>query len=160
MTTSSSGPALACALDTPILVYSLLDGHPASAVCDHLLRSQRGWFTTPLVLLESHAILTKVYDVAAPLVIQKLAQMIHLPIQVVDLGLQPTLDVLQSAASLGLDSTDAALLQLTRNVGANELATDHQHLMQACKSAGITVHCPSTRSYACKSPLGRRRISL
>jgi len=142
VTTSSSAPALACALDTPILVYSLLDGHPASAACDQLLRGQSGWFTSPLVLLESYAILTKVYDVAVPLATQKLAQTVLLPIQVVDLGIQATLDVWQSVATSGLDSADAALLQLTQNVGAKELATDDQRLMQACKSVGITARCP------------------
>lgn len=142
MTTSSSAPALACALDTPILVYSLLNGHPASAVCDQLLRSQSGWFTSPLVLLESYAILTKVYDVAVPLAAQKLAQTVHLPIQVVDLDVQATLVVLQNVATLGLDSTDAALLALTQNLGAKELATDDQRLMHACTSVGISARCP------------------
>ena len=65
--TSSSSPSLALerALDTMILVYSLLQGHPAVLPCEQFLRSHSGWFTSPLVLIEAKDILTKVYSVDA-----------------------------------------------------------------------------------------------
>jgi predicted nucleic acid-binding protein len=47
---SSSSPRLECGLDTMVLVYSLLQGHPALAACEQLLRARTGWFTSPLVL--------------------------------------------------------------------------------------------------------------
>src|SRR5437660_1065464 len=58
--TSSSSPPLECALDTMVLVYSLLQGHPAETACEHLLRVRAGWFTSPLVLFEAKSVLTMV----------------------------------------------------------------------------------------------------
>src|SRR3712207_8472589 len=58
-----------CAL--PIL-YSLLQGHPASAPCEQFLRGYSGWFTSPLVLFEARGVLTKVYGVDVTLATQKL----------------------------------------------------------------------------------------
>jgi hypothetical protein len=52
--TSSSSPPLQYGLDTMILVYSLLQGHPAATACEQLLRAHAGWFTSPWVLFEAH----------------------------------------------------------------------------------------------------------
>ena len=58
--TSSSSPPLERGLDTMVLVYSLLQGHPALTACEHFLRAHTGWFTSPLVLFEAKGVLTKV----------------------------------------------------------------------------------------------------
>jgi predicted nucleic acid-binding protein len=71
---SSSSPPLERALDTIVLVYSLLKGHPAETACERLLRSHTGWFTSPLVLFEAKGILTRVYGEDPVLVTRKLAQ--------------------------------------------------------------------------------------
>jgi hypothetical protein len=51
--TSSSSPVLERGLDTMLLVYSLLHGHLAAALCQQFLATYAGWFTFPLVLLPS-----------------------------------------------------------------------------------------------------------
>ena len=63
--TSSSSPPTECGLDTMILVFSLLQGHPANLPCEQLLRSEPAWFTSPLVIMEAKNILTKAYGVDA-----------------------------------------------------------------------------------------------
>ena len=50
-------------LDAMLIVYSLLDGHPASITCESFIRNHTNWFTTTLTLFEAKAILTKVYAV-------------------------------------------------------------------------------------------------
>ncbi len=40
--TSSSSPPLQCGFDTMILVYSLLQVHPAATACEQLLRAHAG----------------------------------------------------------------------------------------------------------------------
>ena len=47
-------------LDAMLIVYSVLDDHPASTVCESFIRERSNWFTTTLTLLEAKAILTKV----------------------------------------------------------------------------------------------------
>lgn len=73
--TSSSSPTFDRGLDTMLVVYSSLTGHPATTVCEQFIRSRTGWFTTSLSLLEAKAILTKVYGVEAALATDKLAQL-------------------------------------------------------------------------------------
>ena len=60
-------------LDTAILVYSLLQGHPAEGACVQFLRGHF-WITSPLILLEAKTVLTKVYGVDTVLASQKLMQ--------------------------------------------------------------------------------------
>ncbi len=61
-------------LDTMVLVYSLLQGHPALSACEQLLRAHSGWFTSPLVLFEAKGVLTKVYGEDPAVVTQKLGR--------------------------------------------------------------------------------------
>ena len=64
------------ALDSMLVVYSLLEGHPASTACSQFISERTGWFTSVLVILEAKAILTKVYGVSAELVSQKLTELV------------------------------------------------------------------------------------
>lgn len=59
--TLSSKPQIERGLDTMVLVYSVLHGHPAAAACEQFLRANAGWFTSPSVLFEAKSVLTKVY---------------------------------------------------------------------------------------------------
>jgi hypothetical protein len=65
-----------------LLVYSLLESHPASAICEQFIRTHTGWFTTTLTLLEVKAILTKVYGVDGHLTTQKLMQVTMGPLAI------------------------------------------------------------------------------
>ncbi len=56
--TSSSSQQLERGLDTMVLVYSLLQGHPAELRCEQFLRSHSAWFTSPFVIAEAKHILT------------------------------------------------------------------------------------------------------
>jgi hypothetical protein len=58
---SSSNPPSEWGLDAMLMVYSILDAHPASTACEQFIRTHSGWFTTTLTLFEAKAILTKVY---------------------------------------------------------------------------------------------------
>jgi predicted nucleic acid-binding protein len=140
--TSSSSPPLQRGLDTTILVYSLLPGHPAELPCEQLVRAHSGWFTSPLVLIEAKHVLAKVYSVDATSVTAKLRQFVAGPVVVLDLDEPTTTTAFQLADTHALDLTDAVLLQLARHHGASHLATDDQRLIQACGSFGITPITP------------------
>ncbi len=43
--TSSSRPRMVRALDANLVVYSLLDRHPASSTCEEFIRSHCGWLS-------------------------------------------------------------------------------------------------------------------
>ncbi len=129
-------------LDAMLIVYSLLDNHPASAACEAFIREHAGWFTTTLTLLEVKAILTKVYDIDVNLVSQQLSKFSAGPIKIIEIDLPITLTSMQIADTLEIDITDAVLLQATRTQSANVLATDDRKLIQTCHQVDISVENP------------------
>ena len=137
--TLSSDQFASRGLDAMLIVYSLLDDHPASAACESLIRDHVSWFTTTLTLLEAKAILTKVYAIDINLTSQQLSQFSAGPIEIIEVDLPTILAAMQTADTLEIDITDAVLLQATRARGANILATDDRKLIQACHQVDIAV---------------------
>jgi predicted nucleic acid-binding protein len=90
-----------------LIVYALLEGHPASAASEKFIRERTGWFTTALVLLEAKAGLTKVYGVAPSSATDKLAQLAAGPLLVLPVDVPTVVPAIRSADSLQLDLTDA-----------------------------------------------------
>ena len=129
-------------LDAMLIVYSLLDDHHASTVCESFIREHTGWLTTTLTLLEVKAILTKVYDVDVNLASQQLSQFSVGPIEIIEVDLPMTLAAMQIADTLKIDLTDAVLMQALRARSANTLATDDRKLMQACHQFDLMAETP------------------
>jgi predicted nucleic acid-binding protein len=140
--TLSSDQFASRGLDAMLIVYSLLDDHPASTVCESFIRERTSWLTTTLTLLEAKAILTKVYAVDVNLVSQRLSQFSAGPIEIIEVDLPITLAAMQIADTLEIDITDAVLVQVTRTRNAKILATDDQKLMQVCHQIDIAVENP------------------
>jgi predicted nucleic acid-binding protein len=140
--TSSSSPPVERGLDTMLLVYSVLQGHPAAAVCQQFLRTHAGWFTSPLVLFEAKAALTKIYGVDSGVATQKLTQFSAVPVVLLDLDAAAALAAVRLADAHGLDLTDAVLLHLARQHGARFLATEDQKFAQVCTLFGVSPQSP------------------
>lgn len=140
--TSSSSPPLERGLDTMILVYSFLQGHPAALPCEQILRAHSGWFTSPLVLAEAKHTLTRVYGVDAATATAKLRQFAAGSVVLLDLDQAAITAAFQLADAQGLDLTDAVLLHLVRQHGATHLVTDDQRLTQTCLSFGVAPLSP------------------
>lgn len=140
--TSSSNSQLERGLDAMLIVYSLLDGHPASTACEDFIRSFTGWFTTTFTLFEAKAVLAKVYAVDGTLASEKLTQFAAGPIVVVTVDLVTALAAMNTADAFGIDLTDAVLLQTSQAQRAVWLATDDSKLAQACRQVGITPETP------------------
>lgn len=129
-------------LDAAPIVYSLLSGHPASTVCEHYIRSHAGWLTTSVTLLETGAVLRKVYGVDPALVAQKLAQFAAGPITVLPVDAVLATMALLSAGQLGIDLADAVLLESCRLHGVSMVCTDDAKLGEICIQLGLSVETP------------------
>lgn len=140
--TSSSNPPLERGLDTMLIVYSLLQGHPAAVPCQQFLRSYTGWFTTTLTVLEATAVLTRVYGVPPALSVQSLALFASGPVALLEVNQAAALAALSLADGLGIDLTDAVVVYLAQQHGAAFLATGDQRLSQVCSRLGITPLSP------------------
>jgi predicted nucleic acid-binding protein len=125
-----------------ILVYYLLQGHPAALPCEQFLRAHTRWFTSHLVLIEAKSVLTKIYSVDAGNVTTKLLQFAAGPVVLLDLEQVTVASAFQLADTHGLDLTDAVLLHLARQHGAGYLTTEDQALAWACTQFGITPGSP------------------
>ena len=119
-------------LDAMIIIYSLLDKHPASKVCEQFIRDRTGWFTTTLTLFEAKSILTKVYSIDNALVSQKLEQFARGPITIFEVNLDTALKSMKMADTLDIDLTDAVLIQTAQEHGVSYLATDDKKLTRLC----------------------------
>ena len=124
------------------IVYSLLQNHPASTVCEQFIRARSGWFTTVSSLLEAKAVLTKIYGIEAGVVTTNLAAFAEELFDVLPVDAATTLAAMKLADAQGLDFTDSLLLVSARSLGAATLATDDQKLARACAQFGIGVENP------------------
>lgn len=140
--TLSSDPSVGSGLDTMLIVYSLLEGHPASEVCENFIRSRGGWFSNSLILIEVKVVLSKIYGASNNIVIEKLAQLSAGPVVFFDVNHTATLAALKLADWANLDLADALLIETTRAQKATSLATDDSSLIHACPQFGIKALSP------------------
>jgi predicted nucleic acid-binding protein len=130
------------AVDAMVLVYALLEGHPASATCEQLLREHTGWFTSGLTLLEVKAVLIKVYGVAPAQTTQKLIQVASGPLVVLPVEAATIVAAMATADALQLDLTDAVLLETALAQRAKHLVTDDAGLAATSRQFGLTCEEP------------------
>lgn len=142
ISSSSPSPALDYGIDTMLIVYCALTQHPARAACRQFLTGRSGLFTSPAVLFDAKAVLTKVYAVDPAAATKKLAQFSTLPLTLIDLDAAAVPNAFQLADVHGIDTTDAVLLQLAMSHGARQIATDDQRLAQVCGQFGIHAVSP------------------
>jgi predicted nucleic acid-binding protein len=140
--TSSSDNSIERGLDTMIVVYSMLNGHPASAVCGDFIAARSGWFTSIVTLLEIRAVMLKVYDVDAVSLSQKLSEFTSGPIWIAEIDAVDVITADRFANAFSLDLTDALLISCARGQGVARLATDDQKLIRVCDQIGMTVENP------------------
>jgi predicted nucleic acid-binding protein len=134
--------SLESGLDTMVLVYSLLQGHPAATACEQLLRAHAGWFTSPLVLFEAKAILTKVYGEDPAITTLKLSQVVGGPLVLLELDPSEVTIVLRLTDTYALDLTDAVLLHPACKNRVPFMATEDHNLSLVCAQLGITPVSP------------------
>ena len=142
--TSSSEPAATSALDTMLLVYGLLEDHPARDACRQFLRGRVGWLTSALTLLETRVVLTKVYGVSPGLVLPMLTELVTVPVTIVPFDSSAAWRAMDLTDGLRVDLTDGALLAAAEQHAVRSLATDDRKLGRAAEQLGYRIESPIT----------------
>lgn len=129
------------AIDSNLLVYASLTGHPARAACAQHVAAHPDWVCNIANLVEMRHVLVSVYGLAEADADMKFADF-RAALTVVRLT-----DVLVGAALLlrqahGIDVNDGILLETCRLRGITTLATDDRRLANACHALGITPETP------------------
>jgi predicted nucleic acid-binding protein len=129
------------AVDSNLLVYACLTGHPAAPACEQYLQTEPDWVTNEANLAEVYVVLVAVYGVpesdAATLYVDYHGVLRPVP-----------LDAALAVAAMGLrgqhhlDLNDAVLLQTALSTGATALATDDQRLSAAAQTLGLDAESP------------------
>lgn len=142
MTTSPEDPTRETALDAVVMVYSLLEGHPASGCCVQLIQSRARLFTTALAILEARAILIRVYGVAPAAATAKLSQLAEGDMEIDGIDAAAMTAAMRLADEESMDVTDAVLLLAARDRQDAVIATDDRGLVRSCSRLGVDVVCP------------------
>lgn len=133
-------------VDTPLLVYRALDGHPARSLVQEELRAGE-WGSSVLVLFEVFQVLTREYAVSRSAAGAEVALLARSPISWAGLQAQATAEVAAVAEREGLASTDAVLLHLAeRDRGV--LVTQDARLLRAAQARGVAARNPIRKELA------------
>ena len=127
-------------LDTPLLVYGALHGHPAEAVAEVELR-HGDWGSTVLVLAELYHVLTQHYGLAPAAAVAEVERAARLPILWIR---AEAADVALAAAEQArhrVEGADAALLLLAER-DSGTLVTADRRLLRAALGRGVAARNP------------------
>jgi len=138
--TSGSNPPLM--VDSNLLIYSVLDDHPASPVCRAYIARQGTITLTVLTLIEIYFVLTRIYGIVETQATDAIERLLCTPIELVSVDGPDVTTTLRLCASSRLDTNDALQLHLCRQLGIHHLATDDGHLMNVAQAYGLTVENP------------------
>jgi len=134
-------------LDSNILIYSILEGHPASTACEQLILSSEGkfiWATSPITFYETFHVLVKIYNQPTIKVISKIDEIMKLPINIISLNSQLTISSLEKCVKHSIDTNDSLLLEIAIRQGIPIIATDDKKLINVCNEYGIICENPIT----------------
>lgn len=127
-------------LDTPLLVYGSLHGHPAEAVAEVELR-HGDWGSTVLVLAELYHVLTQHYDLAPAAAVARVERATRLPILWIRAEAAEVALAAAEQARLGIGGADAALLLLAER-DSGTLVTADRRLLRAAHGRGVAARNP------------------
>ena len=136
-------------LDSNILIYSILEGHPASEACEQLIISGEGkfnWVTSPITYYETFHILIRVYGMEPSQVLNKIKEVMDLPFDIQPLDSRIIITSLEKSIFHSIDMNDSVLLMMGINLGIPIIATDDRKLIKACENYGITCENPITET--------------
>ncbi|MHA1651861.1 MAG: type II toxin-antitoxin system VapC family toxin [Candidatus Helarchaeota archaeon] len=134
-------------LDSNILIYSLLENHPASDVCEAVILSCENkfeWVTSPITFIETYYVLINVYGQEASQILQKIRKISKTPIIIITLDKNLVLSSLEKALIHQIDTNDSILLQIGIDLGISIIATDDKKLIETCNNYGIICENPIT----------------
>jgi len=138
--TSGSDPPLM--VDSNLLIYSVLDDHPASPVCRAYITRQGKITLTILTPIEIYFVLIRIYSIAEEQASDTIERLMRTPIELVSADESDVTATLRLCASHHLDTNDALQLHLCRQLGIHRLATDDGHLTNVALAYGLTVENP------------------
>ena len=125
MTSGSDAPIM---VGSNLLIYSVLDDHPASPVCRAYIARQGRLSLSILTPIEMYFVLTRIYGIPEAQAVDTVERLMRATIELVSADGPDIAAALQLCASQHLDPNDALQIHLCQQLGIHRLATDDGHL--------------------------------
>ena len=132
-------------IDTNILVYALVEGHPATSACEAFIRrvSERKLLvTTPLTAFETYYVLWRVYGLSREKAFEQADSFFDSPLEFIEITEEDARVALRKVMEHSLEANDALLLAACLHRGITSLATDDRRLLRACQEEGVHTEEP------------------
>ena len=130
-------------LDSNIIVYSLLEDHPASEVCGGYLKDSRHTFyTTSLTPFEVYFALHRIYGIPPAEASSKVLSLLQAPLTIFDVRASDLHAAIRRCATKGIETNDSLLVQMCVSSEIPSLVSDDRRLLRVCEEEGIHPECP------------------
>jgi predicted nucleic acid-binding protein len=136
-------------IDTNVLVYALIDNHPASSVCETFIREQQDrhtFYTTTITPFEIFHILWKTYGLEVLQVLEKVVAAVNSPLSFIQISERIMRIAFKKRIEYKLDTNDALLLAVALVQDIPSIVSDDRNLLKACEQEGLIGVSPLDES--------------
>jgi len=132
-------------IDTNLLIYALIEDHPASSVCEAFIRKEnryRKLYTTVLTPFEVFHVLWRIYGLKREQAMEKALSLFNSPLSFIPITEEVAQISLEKIVEYKIDSNDALLLTSSILYDIPSLASDDRKLLKASNEEGIHTQSP------------------
>ena len=127
-------------IDANLLIYALIEDHPASSVCEAFIRKEnryRKLYTTMLTPFEVFHVLWRIYGLKREQAMEKALSLFNSPLSFIPITEEVARISLEKIVEYKIDSNDALLLTSSILYDIPSLASDDRKLLKASNEEGI-----------------------
>nr|MDO8045084.1 type II toxin-antitoxin system VapC family toxin [Candidatus Baldrarchaeota archaeon] len=132
-------------IDANLLIYALIEDHPASSVCEAFIRKEnryRKLYTTMLTPFEVFHVLWRIYGLKREQAMEKALSLFNSPLSFIPITEEVARISLEKIVEYKIDSNDALLLTSSILYDIPSLASDDRKLLKASNEEGIHTQSP------------------
>jgi len=132
-------------IDANLLIYALIEDHPASSVCEAFIRKEnryRKLYTTVLTPFEVFHVLWRIYGLKREQAMEKALSLFNSPLSFIPITEEVARISLEKIVEYKIDSNDALLLTSSILYDIPSLASDDRKLLKASNEEGIHTQSP------------------
>ncbi|MGQ9722589.1 MAG: type II toxin-antitoxin system VapC family toxin [Candidatus Jordarchaeum sp.] len=132
-------------IDTNILVYALVEGHPATSACEEFIRrvgEKKLLVTTPLTPFGIYYVLWRIYGLCRNKACEQAVLLFDSPIELIHITEEDVCVALRKVVEHSIEANDALLLVSCLQHSISSLASDDTRLLKACQKEGVHTEEP------------------
>lgn len=132
-------------IDTNVLVYALIENHPASSVCEAFIQEQKEkheFYTTTFTPFEMFHVLWKIYGLDIHLVLEKVMGILDSPLSFIQASERALRIAFKKRLEHQLETNDALILATALVQDIPSIVSDDRKLLNAAEQEGLVAVSP------------------